>query len=193
MTTSNIRNLYGGAIQIDIPARFIDITSFRQVPDHQEIFVDEKTDQSVIIELLERQSHVSDAEAIKYHFEIISDESEISAEKRRVGIIRPITQEEMPNFLPTIPKFMMLAQQRVSKFKESAENIVNLHMALVRLERAKTDLLITFNEAISISTDSSSMKSVQNTNPSNQESIEQLFKSIIKSFIIKDYSLFQNQ
>jgi len=191
---SNIRNLYGGAIQVDIPTRFIDVTTFRQVPDHQEIFVDEKTDQSVIIELLERQDHVSDAEAIKYHFEVISEESEIPIEKTKVINIKPITQEEMPNFLPTIPKFMMLAQQQVSKFKESAENTVNLYMALIRLEKAKTDLLITFNEALVVSPDSSSMKATQSSTPSSDpQAAQQLFLSIIKSFIIKDYSLFQHQ
>ena len=39
--------LWGGALSIRMPPRFKDISKFRQVPDTQEVFVDEQTDQVI--------------------------------------------------------------------------------------------------------------------------------------------------
>ena len=32
-----LRALYGGAVEMDIPVRFEDVSDFRPVPDHQEV------------------------------------------------------------------------------------------------------------------------------------------------------------
>lgn len=48
--------LYGGAMSLEIPSRLVDISAFRQVPDHQEVFADADTDQSVIVEINEYAS-----------------------------------------------------------------------------------------------------------------------------------------
>ncbi|KAN0040050.1 hypothetical protein ACTA71_011934 [Dictyostelium dimigraforme] len=185
------RQLYGGAIEIDIPKRFIDVTSYRHIPDHQELFSDEKSDQSVIIELNEIQDHISNANAIKHHYEVLVEDSGITTDKSVIINYRDLTQAEMPHFEASIPKYVLLAQQKIAKFNETAENTINIYMALVRLEKSKTDLLITFNEAIAIAPTSSSMAVVQNLAPSNDQSkSEQLFLTMLKSFKIKDYSLF---
>ncbi|EAL64470.1 Ran GTPase binding protein [Dictyostelium discoideum AX4] len=185
------RQLYGGAIEIDIPRRFIDVTSYRHIPDHQELFSDEKSDQSVIIELNEFQDHISNANAIKHHYEVLVEDAGISTDKSVILNFRELTQAEMPNFDASIPKYVLLAQQKIAKFNETAENTINIYMALVRLEKSKTDLLITFNEAIALAPTSSSVAVVQNLTPSNDQSkSEQLFLTMLKSFKIKDYSLF---
>ena len=54
-----LRQLYGGAMSIDIPERFEDISQFRQVPDHQEAFADSNTDSSIIIELNQMEKSIS--------------------------------------------------------------------------------------------------------------------------------------
>jgi Ran-interacting Mog1 protein len=46
--------VFGGMASIDLPARMTDISDFRPVPDHQEIYTDANSDQSVIIEILVR-------------------------------------------------------------------------------------------------------------------------------------------
>ncbi|EGC38065.1 hypothetical protein DICPUDRAFT_29264 [Dictyostelium purpureum] len=187
--TSNFvkRPLYGGAIEISIPERFRDITQFRQVPDHQEVFVDEKSDQSFIVELNEKQSVVDD-QAILFHYENLTEELELPKEKSVVLNQRKLTNDELPNF-PNNPKYILLAQQKVAKFKESAENTVNLYMLLVRLEKQNTDILIILNDTIEISPASSSKNAQTQT---NQSEVEALFLNSIKSFKINDYSLFQN-
>lgn len=44
--------LFGGAMSAAIPARFVDASRFREVPDNQEVLVDPDTDQSIIVEIL---------------------------------------------------------------------------------------------------------------------------------------------
>lgn len=47
-----LRELFGGAILLAIPERFLDISDFRPVPDNQEVFADAIHDQSLIVEVL---------------------------------------------------------------------------------------------------------------------------------------------
>jgi hypothetical protein len=46
--------LFGGMAKIERPSRFADVSDFRPVPDHQEVFSDASTDQSFIVEILVR-------------------------------------------------------------------------------------------------------------------------------------------
>lgn len=46
------RPLFGDAIRIHIPERFVDISDFRPIPDHQEVFADANVDQSFIIDIM---------------------------------------------------------------------------------------------------------------------------------------------
>jgi hypothetical protein len=48
------KDLYGGSIRCDIPVNYVDISEFRDVPDHQEVFAHPTLDQSIIVEINER-------------------------------------------------------------------------------------------------------------------------------------------
>ncbi|KAL5992120.1 hypothetical protein ACLOJK_013035 [Asimina triloba] len=52
--------LFGGAISSVFPLRFEDVSNVRQVPDHQEVFVDPSRDESLIFELLDLKHEVED-------------------------------------------------------------------------------------------------------------------------------------
>ena len=47
-----LRQLFGGAVIMGIPARLVDVSDFRPVPDNQEVLADGSTDQSVIVEIM---------------------------------------------------------------------------------------------------------------------------------------------
>lgn len=47
------RSLFGGAMSIVLPAGFADVSDFRPVPDHQEVFADVDADASVVVEVME--------------------------------------------------------------------------------------------------------------------------------------------
>ncbi|GMP94516.1 hypothetical protein CsSME_00043958 [Camellia sinensis var. sinensis] len=54
------RPLFGGAIASTFPLRFQDVSNIRQVPDHQEVFVDPARNESLIFELLDLKLEVVD-------------------------------------------------------------------------------------------------------------------------------------
>eukprot|EP00700_Malawimonas_jakobiformis_P003465 EC726231.1.p2 GENE.EC726231.1~~EC726231.1.p2 ORF type:complete len:82 (+),score=13.48 EC726231.1:86-331(+) len=73
------RPLFGGAIHFALPTRFDDTIQFREVPDHQEVFSDPDTDQSVIVEIVEYDPSVSDADIGKFHLDEIAHVSDAAA------------------------------------------------------------------------------------------------------------------
>ena len=47
------RPLYGGMVELLVPQSMTDVSDYRPVPDHQEVFSDGLTDQSLIVEIVE--------------------------------------------------------------------------------------------------------------------------------------------
>lgn len=47
-----LHQLFGGAVEMAFPQRLIDVSDFRPVPDHQEVYADGGEDQSLIVEVL---------------------------------------------------------------------------------------------------------------------------------------------
>ena len=67
-----MKQLFGGAITSLIPKSFEDVSIIRQVPDHQEVFVDKYTEMSLIVELMQADESVSDELAAAHYFEDLS-------------------------------------------------------------------------------------------------------------------------
>ena len=183
------RGLYGGAITAEVPDRFVDVSQFRDIPDNQEVLCDIDTDQSVIVELLSLVEDVSDESCAEFHFNEIVKEND-AQENVTVITNRVLTDEELPNISgANIHKAMILGRMHASKFKESATNLIELHMAIIRIPKITTDILISFNAPVIINEESSSAKNVQDTTPP-QESPAILFQNVLKTFTIQDWGLF---
>lgn len=73
----------------------------REVPDHQEVFADVKTDQSVIVELV-NSAEVSDDEAALYHFRDLAEANDAADEATSVSNIERVSQSDLPNFPYTL-------------------------------------------------------------------------------------------
>ncbi|CAO1602873.1 hypothetical protein XANCAGTX0491_006471 [Xanthoria calcicola] len=74
-TTFKPTELFGGAITANLPASYADVSNIREVPDHQEIYLDASGFSSIIFEIAERVSQPNtDQEALKFHFQDIVDE-----------------------------------------------------------------------------------------------------------------------
>nr|XP_033781501.1 ran guanine nucleotide release factor [Geotrypetes seraphini] len=148
--------LFGGAFSAVLPPGFRDVSELREIPDNQEIFAHSQTDQSIIIELLEYQVHVSDAEAARYHFEDIASSNEASGpEKAEILTVEPIPKEQLA-LQECASAWLLSGRQLVAKFNEQVRNTVTLHLCLFRLPQFTTDLLLTFNDPILIHPSSSS-------------------------------------
>lgn len=58
-------DLYGGAFTMEVPERFVDISYYRHLPNHQEVYIDPDGDQSIITELNSYQDVPND-KALSY-------------------------------------------------------------------------------------------------------------------------------
>jgi len=104
------RPLFGGAVDIDVPSAWRDVSEVRQVPDHQEVWQDctiegkapselvaaaqgaqgepisiEGTGGVLVVEILAREEDVSDSDAAKFFFDDLAESNgAIAAEERRM-------------------------------------------------------------------------------------------------------------
>ncbi|KAL9101926.1 MAG: hypothetical protein Q9163_002864 [Psora crenata] len=69
--------LYGGAMEANVPSNFIDVSDIRQVPDEQEVYLSTEGFSSLIFDLRDRVTHLlSDKEVIEYHLADIVDDGD---------------------------------------------------------------------------------------------------------------------
>ena len=169
-------SLYGGALSAELPRSYTDASTFREVPDHQEAWVDTISDRSIIIEILE-QKDVDDAKAIDFFLFDLAAFNE--ATESKVLHSRPLESEEVSN-LPTCRAFTGVGQQVVAKFREDHSGPVQIHCAVLRLPDVTTDILITLNDPHALS----------DPPDATAESSEVIFARLLKSFRILDWTLF---
>lgn len=187
------RMLFGGAIESVVLQRFEDCSLLRQVPDHQEVFADACSDQSIIVEILQREEDIPDDQICQYHFQELAVANESSeSEVEDVRMLENIS--ESAPFLQPFPVWILAGTQYVSKFKEEARNRVRLFLAVIRLEEHETDILVSVNVPIEIAPDSSSARQLDldalqgDSNPDNAVHVFFLF---LRNFKILDFGLFQ--
>uniref|UniRef100_UPI00398ED613 ran guanine nucleotide release factor n=1 Tax=Pristiophorus japonicus TaxID=55135 RepID=UPI00398ED613 len=194
MTTNGTQShpLFGGSFSAVLPPDAIDVSDLREVADNQEVFVHSRTDQSIIIELLEHQDQVPDQDAARYHFDDVAASNEASPEVLSVELVdtEQIALQELSS------AWFLSGRQRVAKFAEQARNTVNIHLVLFRLPQYSTDILITFNDPIVISPLSSSStgaESAQTGGPSansGQPWTLEHFRTTVQSFQLLEPAVF---
>lgn len=116
------------------------------------------------------------AQAAKINEVTISDPSQSLP-----GVVAPPGAATQPQLV------LMMGHMAAPKFNETALNSVDLFLAVVRLPRQETDILITLNSPTAVSEQSSSAKSFTAPHP---EGSLALFKSLVSSFGIADWGLF---
>eukprot|EP01104_Vermistella_antarctica_P011987 TRINITY_DN3398_c0_g1_i2.p1 TRINITY_DN3398_c0_g1~~TRINITY_DN3398_c0_g1_i2.p1 ORF type:complete len:202 (+),score=51.39 TRINITY_DN3398_c0_g1_i2:218-823(+) len=191
-------DLFGGALNLSIPTVFVDISQFRQVPDNQEVFVDVDRDQSIVVELLSYETGVPNNRIGVFCFSDIAEtnnaappHSEVLHTSELKGLTLGRTDREVGMYTS-----LVVGRQSIAKFNEQARNLVNLYVAVVRIPSVTTDLVISFNEAIAISPESSSAKTASeitpgtNLDPNATFPMLNQFKEMVLSLKVNDWSLF---
>eukprot|EP00927_Polykrikos_kofoidii_P073746 TRINITY_DN69766_c0_g1_i1.p1 TRINITY_DN69766_c0_g1~~TRINITY_DN69766_c0_g1_i1.p1 ORF type:complete len:191 (+),score=34.08 TRINITY_DN69766_c0_g1_i1:38-610(+) len=174
--------LFGGAIICDLLSTFEDTSKFRDVPDHQEVWVDTSTDQSFIVEILERKADIDDDRSVEFFLSDLASANEASANELVSN--RRLSDEEVPCLPAEATCFLGKAHQQIAKFKEDAANSVHVYLCAIRLAAQKTDILITLNDPRMINPHSSSAGLPTAQGP------EVLFERVLRSFRIVDMNLF---
>ncbi|KAG0069148.1 hypothetical protein BGZ89_003438 [Linnemannia elongata] len=117
MATVNQQELYGGAITINLPSKFGTISHVREVPDHQEVFVNVDEDQSVIVEILELAAEASDDNCAAFHFQQLAEDND-AEDASTIQSVSVLNNAELPTWPADAKIYLLLGQQRVAKFNE---------------------------------------------------------------------------
>lgn len=188
--------LYGGAITINkLPSSFIDVSQIRQVPDSQEVFINEidstnptlssllTFDQALIFDLLERVDGNDYESAIEQHLQDFAPH----------GVHNNPLQEVQLGGSNEILYFSYVTFKPEYKRKETnqAEQIIIL-VCLLRLEKVGTDVLIQYNLPLKHE-HLGSIKFAGGDSDIDKCASERFewFKDLCSSFKVVDWSLFQ--
>ncbi|KAL5490890.1 hypothetical protein EMCRGX_G016086 [Ephydatia muelleri] len=188
-TTSNSnlpRFLFGGAFTCVFPQEFQNVSTFREIPDNQEVFSHIVTDQSIIFELVEYED-IPDDQIAQFHFKELTAANDASTST--VVSVDCVPTE--PGTMDDCSAIWLLSgQQAVAKFNEpdSGRNLVDLYLAVFRLEQYQTDMLVTLNNPVLISQCSSS--AVDNPPLQTGALLAGLFREIVQSLRLVDSSIF---
>ncbi|KAI5679052.1 hypothetical protein M9H77_10002 [Catharanthus roseus] len=194
--TSIERPLFGGAISSTFPLRFQDVSNVRQVPDHQEVYVDPSRDESLIFELLELKVDVADNSSATWFLQDLASEQDAEGamviEQSGVFEVDGLHFGNMPTVITTAVGQMAISKGRQGR---EAQNLVKVYLANLRLKGVATDVLITAYEPILISPLSESAANVGAgvAVPAEQRGclpMSEVFKLAVSSFKVHNWSLF---
>lgn len=142
---------FGGAIVGALPVTYEDISNFRQVPDNQEVLLDQASGTAtIIIELLEMTDVADNVEALLEHFDNLATDNE-SQRTIILSPARPMNGDLVPLLEQGHARLAVIGQQLVKKHRsENAEAIdILIVMVLLRLRNVATDMLITLSVPVS--------------------------------------------
>ncbi|XP_021299878.1 probable ran guanine nucleotide release factor isoform X2 [Herrania umbratica] len=203
------RPLFGGAILTTFPLRFQDVSNIRQVPDHQEVFVDPARDESLIFELLDYKHEVGDDGSAVWFlqdlaveqdgegFTLLEQSAAVEAPGLRYRNIPAVVTTAVGQMIWKLELSSGLQYVAVSKGRQGreAQNIIKVYLANLRLKEVGTDVLITAYEPIFIHPLSHSASAVGAglAVPAMQSGfvpMVEVFKLAVTSFKVNDWSLF---
>mmetsp|Transcript_14202 Transcript_14202/g.31859 ORF Transcript_14202/g.31859 Transcript_14202/m.31859 type:complete len:207 (-) Transcript_14202:175-795(-) len=203
------RKLYGGAIEAVLPRPFKDVSDLRQVPDHQEVFVDQDSEASLIVELLSLDADVADEHAVQHYFNQLAEHNEAATS---AVLDQAIVAD--PSFMLSFsahPRMALVGRQSVPKHRPEGEGAeaddVCIVLVLVRLRDVTTDLLCSLNmpfpSAIAAAAAGEGelradfnvaqlIPALSTTTPSTepQAIALQMLRDFVNSMVIKDRGLF---
>jgi len=147
MTTYRKTPLFGGAMMCDLPEKFADVSKLREVPDNQEVYIDKDGFTSIIFDITERVGKSggleNDGRALTTHLEeLVGDDADTVK-------VWNTTETQFSHLDETIPAYTLIATQtpkpKPQSVRASAPDFTALILTLLRLEKEKTDILITIN------------------------------------------------
>jgi len=173
----------------------------RQVPDNQEVYQDcsEETGAVLVIEILEYQTNVENNDACNFFLKDLGDANETPPEEQVIhsnqviNLLGNACEMNKERILPSLalpPSTTLTSQlhacisrgtQKVKQKGSITSQCIDIELCALRLKDIDTDLLIT----LSIPRRNSGSDSDGGSNVG-----EEIFKQILASFNIKDYSLF---
>lgn len=181
------RGLFGNTIETLLPQSWLDASDFRQVPDNQEVFLHpDRQEVSLIVELIDTSDLPVDAkESGLTHFRLLAEDNDAVHH----AIASCTLESESGSTTAAVagggasdaPRVLVCGTQTVAKFNTSTQQEITVVLGLVRLTRASTDVLITYNAP---DTDHRTQKSTA------AEEGTEIVRSALRSLTVLDWTLF---
>lgn len=184
MSLPPLRQLYGGAVQLRAPASYEDVSQFRQVPDHQEVFADAEHDSSLIVEINQLADECCDATdkhwpPAEYHSIELAQLND--AKDCRILLTEQSTASTRldPSLSSAVSNLSFcLSETRLLKYHDQRDDQANTIWTMLyclRLPEQTSDLLLIHTLPIALSATSSSGREAQlsSTSPIDDSSVVQ--------------------
>lgn len=193
MTTFATHELYGGAMTVSLPTTYIDASDIRQIPDHQEVFLSNKTLTSLIFEINEYVKQ-PDPAALYFHFtDVIAPPDRLAKE-----LDAPSKPAFSSKSLDGFPAYLVegsIATPEIDKKTSSAlpvewqetpkttEVLTKCWQLVVRMEKYGTDFCIRLNVPLK--------ELIEKENIEAEEKVvKEVLEKIVATLDIKDFGLF---
>ncbi|EOA35735.1 hypothetical protein CARUB_v10020969mg [Capsella rubella] len=129
----SVRPLFGGAISTAFPQRFEDVSNIRQVPDHQEVFVDPSRDESLIFELLDFKTEVGDIGSASWFLNDLASEQDAEGfqliEQSEVIEAPGLSYRNIPAVATTAIGEMAISKGRQGREAQNLVRVINLFIS----------------------------------------------------------------
>ena len=188
----SLASLFGGALECYLPESFEDVSVVRQIPDHQEVYVDKNTEMSFICELLGYESEVSNDAIGGYLFDDLAQCNE-AYEKiiDRQGNL--MATDKLNSVGKDKYRHRLDGRQVVTKLNQeggTVADVVQVHLLVIRLPDVGTDVLLSLNYPLLGVTDVVGALELAESAANLTAPVQSILDEITSSFKINDWSLF---
>lgn len=182
------KKLYGGAITLNLPEGFDNVSSVRDIPDHQEVFVDNFSECSIIVEILDPVNVPRYKNNVaEYYFRDISEFNNSLSTKI-------LYSEPLLTYSSDLQISKCTGMQILDKRYQEGVRREELYLYLIvlRIMSKKADIVISFNcpSQCIIPCQSSSVITDPNFREISRNEVDEAMNEVLRSFSIKDYNLF---
>ncbi|QIX00574.1 hypothetical protein AMS68_006091 [Peltaster fructicola] len=180
-------DLFGGSIVADLPSSFADVSDFRQVPDHQEVYLDKDGFTSIVVEILERVEQ-PDIEALKYHLHDLVD---TDASQTKIITAAEAHFAKLPPGTSAYTLLAIAPPDEKQRGRANEPDFVAIYLTMLRLPEQKTDLLVAVNVPyIAGQYDPATINQEAGQLGSLGQNALSIRDTILQTLNIKDWSLF---
>lgn len=159
MTTFDLTHLYGNTITAPLPTSYIDASTLREIPSHQEVYLSPSTLTSIILEINQYETTPSsDIDAAIYHLRDVIDPQDTVPESTQPVAVS-MRSESLKGFPAWSMSAVVVSQEKAAsetgsllpaEWEETpAVDMVEVrtmvYQLLVRMERVGTDLCVRIN------------------------------------------------
>ena len=165
--------LYGGAATCMMPSDWVDASAFRDVPDHQEVYMHPHAEgeQSVIIEILQYDDNLTDDSAAAYYFNDLANADGASSADIDIKRTRCLSTDV---FGVSVRRGDISGVHMKAKLGPNSPKMpVVVLMSVIRATNIHSDILVTCHAL-----------------PEFAKAIENVHESIVDSLRFVDKSLF---